>query len=134
MKGIELMSKIKINLKTMSIEFIEEFSYEYIEVIIQSMKDKVKSWVDGDDKRFAEFRDNNIEERRDFVIDFEDGLYDRHKAGFLCEIENEFVRQTNGHAFQPSIFNESFLKRSCMLGISKEWAIDQELLEKLLDL
>lgn len=128
------MSKIEINLETMSIEFTEEIPYEYIEVIVETIKDKVKSWADGDDKRFAEFRDNNIEECTDFVIDVENGLYERHKAGFLCEIENEFVRQTNGHTFQPSIFNESFLKRACMLEISKEWAIDQELLKKLLDL
>ena len=128
------MSKIEINLETMSIEFTEEIPYEHIEVIIETIKDKVKSWADGDDKRFAEFRDNNIEECTDFVIDVENGLYERHKAGFLCEIENEFVRQTNGQAFQPGIFNESFLKRACMLGISKEWAIDQEFLEKLLDL
>ena len=56
------MSKIKFNYKKMSIEVIDEIPYENIEVIIQSMKDKVKSWVDGDDKRFAEFRDDNIEE------------------------------------------------------------------------
>ena len=95
------MSKIEINLETMSIEFTEEIPYEYIEVIIETIKDKVKSWTDGDDKRFAEFRDNNIEECTDFVIDVENGLYERHKAGFLCEIENEFVRQTNGYTFQP---------------------------------
>ena len=134
MKGIEIMSKIKFNYKKMSIEVIDEIPYENIEVIIQSMKDKVKSWVDGDDKRFAEFRDDNIEECTYFVMDVEDGLYDRHKAGFLCEIENEFGRQTNGHAFQPGIFNEDFLKKACMSEISKEWGIDRELLEKLLDL
>jgi hypothetical protein len=118
----------------MSIEIIDEILYDYIEVIIQSIKDKVKLWSDGDDKRFAEFRDNNIEECTDFVIDVENGLNERHKVGFLCEIENEFVRQTNECGVQADPLNETFLKRACILEISEEWAIDKELLEKLLDL
>ena len=128
------MSKIKFNRKTMSIEIIDEILYDYIEVIIQSIKDKVKLWSDGDDKRFTEFRDNNIEECTDFVIDVENGLNERHKVGFLCEIENEFARQTNGCVFQADPLNETFLKSAVISYVSEEWSIDKELLEKLLDL
>jgi hypothetical protein len=112
----------------------ETKSFEIIDKIVQTIRDKVKAWADGDDKRFAEFRDNNIEECTDFVIDVENGLNERLKTVFLCEIGNEFERQTDGGVFQSDPFNESFLKRACMLAISNEWAIDTELLEKLLDL
>ena len=48
------MSTIKFDPEPNSIDIIDE--------IVQTIRDKVKAWADGDDKRFAEFRDNNIEE------------------------------------------------------------------------
>ena len=100
------MSTIKFDPEPNSIDIIDE--------IVQTIRDKVKAWADGDDKRFAEFRDNNIEECTDFVLDVENGLNERLKTVFLCEIGNEFERQTDGGVFQSDPFNESFLKRACI--------------------
>lgn len=125
------MKKIKFNHKTMSIEVIDEIPYDYIEIVVQTIKNNVKSWINDDNKNFNEYIENNIEECTDFVMDVERGLFERNKIGILYEIENEFNEETNSCIFQPDPFNENFLKRAIIQYVAREWAIDMELLEKL---